>query len=105
MKAGVISEAFLLRELGALRIPVHDIIGFSEVITSEKFNPINPKYRQLADGIQKSTRYLMDLSVEVIDLLIRGIIESNSERPNDIKTVSICESIFTPCMRSLDIQR
>jgi signal transduction histidine kinase len=93
----MISEAFLLRELGTLRTPVNDIIGFSEVITSEKFSPINPKYREFAEHIQQSARHLTNLSVEVINLLMQGINESKGvERARNIRVGSICEEIFTP---------
>jgi signal transduction histidine kinase len=77
----MISEAFLLRELGALRIPVNDIIEFSEVITSEKLGPVDLKYRGYTEHIHESARF-------IYDLLVQGINENKSVgRENDKKQV------------------
>jgi signal transduction histidine kinase len=57
----------------ALRALINDIIGFSEVIASEKFSPINPKYREFAECIQAGARHLTDLSVQVINLSMKEL--------------------------------
>jgi signal transduction histidine kinase len=63
----VINAAFGLRELGALRSPANDIIRLSEVIMSERFGPVDPKYREYAEDIHKCAVYLMGLIIQRVD--------------------------------------
>jgi hypothetical protein len=52
----VISEAFWLREVGALQSSANDMIRLSEVITSERFGPVGSKYRESACGANPADR-------------------------------------------------
>ena len=75
----MISAAFWLRELGALRSPANDIIRLSEVITSERFGPIDPKYREYAEDIHKCAVYLMGLIIQRVDAA------NSKNRKNDLE--------------------
>ena len=84
----MISEAFWLRELGALQTPIIDIIGFSEVITSEKFGPVNPKYREYAHDLNKAARLIMDRMVQRLDESKSQERKSGLKRKSDLKQQS-----------------
>ena len=52
-----------------LRTPLNAILGFSEVMKSEMFGPIeNPKYREYAGNILESGKHLLHLINEILDL-------------------------------------
>ena len=77
----MISEAFWLRELGALRSPANDIIQLSDVITSERFGPVDPKYREFADDIHKCALYFVKIIVQRVDDA------SNNNGKNDLNRI------------------
>ncbi len=52
-----------------LRTPLNAILGFSEVMKTELFGPIeNPTYRDYAGNILDSGRHLLQLINEILDL-------------------------------------
>ena len=74
----MISEAFWLRELGALRSPVNDIIRLSEMITSERLGPVDPKYRESSDYVHKCALLFLEIIIQRVDDA------SNSDSKNDL---------------------
>ena len=61
---------FLGRMSHELRTPLNAIIGFSEVIVSQLFGPLgSPKYREYAEDILRSGRFLHDLIGDMLDMV------------------------------------
>jgi K+-sensing histidine kinase KdpD len=77
----VISAAFWLSESGALRSPANDIIRLSEVITSERFGSVEPKYREYAECVHKSAVHLIEVINERVDPA------NTKNRENDLEQV------------------
>ena len=68
-RASLSKSRFLATMSHELRTPLNAILGFSEIIGSEHFGPLgNPKYREYADDILASSRHLLDLVNDVLDL-------------------------------------
>ncbi|HFQ14770.1 MAG TPA: PAS domain S-box protein [Rhodobacteraceae bacterium] len=60
---------FLARISHELRTPLNAIIGFSEVMSEEKFGPIaNDRYRGYVGDIRASSEHLMSLINDLLDL-------------------------------------
>jgi two-component system cell cycle sensor histidine kinase PleC len=60
---------FLATMSHELRTPLNAILGFSEVMKTEMFGPIdNPKYSEYAGNILDSGRHLLHLINEILDL-------------------------------------
>jgi len=60
---------FLASMSHELRTPLNAIIGFSEMISTEVWGPLgNDRYREYADDIHQSGRYLLALINDVLDL-------------------------------------
>jgi hypothetical protein len=76
-EASVISEAFWLSEVGALRSSANDMIRLSEVITSERFGPVGSKYREFADDIHKCALYF-------VEIIIHQIHDASNNSKNDL---------------------
>jgi len=67
--ANTAKSKFLATMSHELRTPLNAILGFSEVMKSEMFGPIdNPKYREYADNILESGKHLLHLINEILDL-------------------------------------
>lgn len=60
--------AFLSRMSHELRTPLTIIVGFSEVVQSELFGPLSPRYREYVRGIMQSSRSLTRLLSDLLDL-------------------------------------
>jgi two-component system cell cycle sensor histidine kinase PleC len=60
---------FLATMSHELRTPLNAILGFSEVMKSEMFGPLeNPKYQEYAGNILESGKHLLHLINEILDL-------------------------------------
>ncbi|MGE3147086.1 MAG: histidine kinase dimerization/phospho-acceptor domain-containing protein, partial [Pseudorhodoplanes sp.] len=60
---------FLARVSHEIRTPLNAIIGFSEVMTQERFGPIgNERYRQYLKDIQVTGEHLVELLSDIVDL-------------------------------------
>jgi len=60
---------FIARLSHELRTPLNAIIGFSQIMTEERFGPVdNPKYKAYVDHILKGSQYLLDLINDILDL-------------------------------------
>ncbi|MEM1103348.1 MAG: ATP-binding protein, partial [Pseudomonadota bacterium] len=51
-----------------LRNPLNTIIGFSELLESEMFGPLNERQREYASGVLTASHQLLDLINDIIDL-------------------------------------
>jgi signal transduction histidine kinase len=61
---------FLGRMSHELRTPLNAIIGFSEVIVAQLFGPLgSPKYKEYAEDILRSGRFLHDLISDMLDMV------------------------------------
>ncbi|HWD59963.1 MAG TPA: ATP-binding protein [Stellaceae bacterium] len=61
---------FLGRMSHELRTPLNAIIGFSETIVSQLFGPVgSPKYKEYAEDILRSGRFLHDLISDMLDMV------------------------------------
>jgi signal transduction histidine kinase len=59
---------FLANMSHELRTPLNAIIGFSEVIKTQAFGPLQERYREYADDIFNSGSHLLKLINELLDL-------------------------------------
>jgi two-component system cell cycle sensor histidine kinase PleC len=60
---------FLATMSHELRTPLNAILGFSEVMKTEMFGPLdNPQYREYAGNIHESGKHLLHLINEILDL-------------------------------------
>ncbi|WP_114389199.1 ATP-binding protein [Notoacmeibacter marinus] len=60
---------FLARVSHEVRTPLNAIIGFSELMISERFGPVgNPRYRDYLRDIQKSGTHVLDLVNDLLDI-------------------------------------
>jgi signal transduction histidine kinase len=85
------SEAFWLRELRGLRTPLNDIID-----TSERFGPVDNRYREYPKHIHDSARNLLDLVVRTIDM-VKAKVESNKDAIIEPSTVAmLLDGLRTP---------
>ncbi|MEM1378426.1 MAG: ATP-binding protein [Pseudomonadota bacterium] len=67
--ASEMKSAFLAKVSHEIRTPLNAIIGFSEIMSEERFGPIgNEKYRDYLDDIKKSGRYVVDLVNDLLDI-------------------------------------
>ncbi len=61
-------SAFLANMSHELRTPLNAIIGFAQMMQYEIAGPLNPKYREYADDIQRSGVHLKDVVNGILDL-------------------------------------
>lgn len=86
---------FLARVSHEIRTPLNAIIGFSEVMTHERFGPIgNERYRQYLKDIQSSGEHLVELLSDILDLTK---IESGKLdlHPADVSLNEIVQQVVT----------
>ena len=64
-----IKSEFLANMSHELRTPLNAVIGFSEIISSEMFGPIDtPRYKDYARDINASGAHLLDIINDILDL-------------------------------------
>ena len=84
-KASSAKSDFLARISHEMRTPLNAIIGFSDVMTEERFGPIgNDRYRDYLKDIKASGSHLVSLLNDLLDLskIEAGKMEMNFERMN-----------------------
>jgi PAS domain S-box-containing protein len=68
-KASIAKSEFIAKISHEIRTPLNAIIGFSEVMMSERFGPIgNERYRQYLKDIHSSGGHLISLLNDLVDL-------------------------------------
>lgn len=69
IRANMAKSAFLASMSHELRTPMNAIIGFSDLIRSDVYGPVNPpQYRDYVDNIHVSGQHLLTLINDVLDL-------------------------------------
>ncbi len=67
--ANTVKSQFLANMSHELRTPLNAVIGFSELIVSEAFGPINEgKYRDYAQDILESGKHLLSMINDILDM-------------------------------------
>jgi PAS domain S-box-containing protein len=61
-------DQFLSTMSHELRTPLSAILGFSELITDERYGTLNTRQRRYADNINKSGKHLLRLINDILDL-------------------------------------
>ncbi|MBM3581717.1 MAG: PAS domain S-box protein, partial [Alphaproteobacteria bacterium] len=51
-----------------LRTPLNAVIGFSDILKTEAFGPLSPKYREYAADINNAGRHLLRLVNDILDM-------------------------------------
>src|SRR5262249_17235474 len=68
-RSSIAKSEFLAKISHEIRTPLNAIIGFSEVMITDKFNSIgNERYLQYVKNIHTSSRHLLSLLNDVLDL-------------------------------------
>jgi PAS domain S-box-containing protein len=80
-EASRLKSEFLANMSHELRTPLNCIIGFTEFLVDQKPGPINPKQREYLTDIHNSSRHLLQLINDVLDLakVEAGKIDLNPE--------------------------
>ncbi len=90
---------FLARISHELRTPLNAIMGFSEVMSEEKFGPIaNDRYKGYVSDIRTSSEHLLSLVNDLLDLtkIESGNLELNFTSVNLSDIVGQCVSLMQP---------
>ncbi|UGV41407.1 PAS domain S-box protein [Methanococcoides orientis] len=61
-------SGFLANMSHELRTPLNSVIGFSDILLTESFGPLNKKQLRYANNISKSGRLLLELINDILDL-------------------------------------
>jgi signal transduction histidine kinase len=67
-RASRVKSEFLAAMSHELRTPLNAIIGFSELLETETFGPLNERQKRYAESILTSGRHLLQLINDVLDL-------------------------------------
>jgi len=89
-EASQVKSQFLATMSHELRTPLNAIIGFSEILSTEMLGPVgNPRYKAYVTDILGSSRHLLKLVNEILDLakLEAGRLELNDD------LVDICDLV------------
>ncbi len=90
---------FLANMSHELRTPLNAVIGFSEIIKTEMFGPVqNERYRGYAGNIFDSGTHLLGLINEVLDMskLEAGQLELHEEDIDLVATIEACMHFVEP---------
>jgi len=60
--------AFIVNMSHELRTPLNAVIGFSDLLLSETFGPLNEKQKRYTENISKSGNHLLDVINDVLDI-------------------------------------
>jgi len=95
--ANTAKSRFLATMSHELRTPLNAILGFSEVMKTEMFGPLeNPTYREYAGNILDSGRHLLHLINEILDLtrIESGRYELNEEQLRLVDIAEECHKLL-----------
>ncbi|MBC8051061.1 MAG: PAS-domain containing protein [Chitinophagales bacterium] len=65
-----LKNAFISHVSRELRTPLTNIIGFSELLASQHFGPLNPKQREYMNDISSSSVALLSIINDILDLAV-----------------------------------
>ncbi len=65
-----LKNAFISHVSRELRTPLTNIIGFSELLASQHFGPLNPKQREYMNDIRSSSVALLSIINDILDLAV-----------------------------------
>jgi PAS domain S-box-containing protein len=97
---------FLASMSHELRTPLNAIIGFSEMISAEVWGPLGTeRYREYAEDIHQSGRYLLALINDVLDLskVEAGKFDLREEKVDIAELVGSCEHMVGERARGANI--
>ena len=83
---------FLATMSHELRTPLNAIIGFSDMLKSELFGPLGPRYKEYSELIHESGTLLLDLINDILDMskIEAGRFELSPEPFNAAEAVETC---------------
>ena len=86
---------FLATMSHELRTPLNAVLGFSEMIAQAALGPVDQRYRDYGDDINRSGQHLLSLVNDVLDLskLESGKFEIHAEQVNIGEILDACRSM------------
>jgi two-component system cell cycle sensor histidine kinase PleC len=96
-EANLAKSRFLATMSHELRTPLNAILGFSEVMKSEVFGPLNiPTYKEYVTDIHASGQHLLNLINEILDLsrIEAGRYELKEEAVHLVHLVDECQHLL-----------
>lgn len=101
MEAEVANKAkseFLANMSHELRTPLNSIIGFSDMLLTQNFGPLNEKQSRYANNIKVSGNHLLKLINDVLDIskVEAGKMELHVEKVSISSSVSEVKTLLTP---------
>ena len=104
-EVSVSKSRFLAHMSHELRTPLNAIIGFSDVMKTQMFGELSPRYRDYAEKIHASGAHLHDLINDVLDLsrVEAGKHEIFEETVEPAKIIDTCFAIMSARAREAQI--
>lgn len=113
LQAKMVAEAanrakttFIVNMSHELRTPLNAVIGFSDLLLSETFGPLNGKQKRYAENISKSGNHLLDLINDVLDIsrLELGNIELYYETVDISGVIEEVQRVLSPLSSEKNIR-
>jgi signal transduction histidine kinase len=103
--ANRLKSQFLATMSHELRTPLNSIIGFSELLEDETYGSLNPKQKKYVGNIVISSKHLLQLINDVLDLakVESGTIEVRREPLSLPDTIALVRSMVEPLATKKDI--
>ncbi|HEX6309512.1 MAG TPA: ATP-binding protein [Longimicrobiales bacterium] len=97
-RANLAKSEFLATMSHEIRTPINAIIGYNELLRMELAGPLEPKQRQHLERIRASSRHLLDLIQDVLDLakIEARRVEVGRERALAVNAVALAVGIVAP---------
>lgn len=99
---------FIVNMSHELRTPLNAVIGFSDLLLSETFGPLNEKQKRYTENISKSGNHLLDVINDVLDIsrLELGNIELYYETVDVPGVIEEVQRVLSPlsCEKNISIE-